>query len=110
MIILAIIRYIVLILAYLLRNKRTLDFEKIRPFECGFIPNSKSRTPFSTHFFLIAIIFLIFDVELILLFPYFLLRESGSTNKEMFILLVVLLTWGTLVEWSQSMLDWTNFK
>ena len=49
--------------------KLNLDLEKSRPFECGFTPKFSSRLPFSIRFFLITIIFLVFDVELILIFP-----------------------------------------
>lgn len=44
-------------------------FTKAIPFECGFVPNGDSRSPFSIQFFLIALVFLVFDVELILMFP-----------------------------------------
>ena len=52
-----------------LRYKYNLDREKIRPFECGFTPKFSARLPFSIRFFMVAIIFLVFDVELILIFP-----------------------------------------
>ena len=52
-----------------LRYKYNLDREKIRPFECGFTPKFSARLPFSIRFFMVAIIFLVFDVELIFNFP-----------------------------------------
>lgn len=68
---------ILLFVGLLLGIKINLDREKISPFECGFTPFFSARIPFSTRFFLVAIIFLIFDVELILMFPViFSLSES----------------------------------
>ncbi|MBD5073911.1 NAD(P)H-quinone oxidoreductase subunit 3 [Xanthomonas citri pv. citri] len=52
--------------------------EKLTPFECGFDPNKKARTPFSLRFFIVTILFLIFDVELVLIFPLGLLAEHSN--------------------------------
>nr|YP_010415151.1 NADH dehydrogenase subunit 3 [Tribolium freemani]URX54545.1 NADH dehydrogenase subunit 3 [Tribolium freemani] len=91
-------------------KKSTLDREKSSPFECGFDPKSSTRLPFSLHFFLIAIIFLIFDVEITLLFP---LIISLNFNNMMFymptlILFILILLIGLFHEWKQGALDWTN--
>ncbi|HAN1512134.1 TPA: NADH dehydrogenase subunit 3 [Escherichia coli] len=60
---------IIIIIASIISKKSFYDREKISPFECGFEPFNSSRLPFSLRFFLIAIIFLIFDVEIALIFP-----------------------------------------
>lgn len=88
--------------------KAFLDKEKLRPIECGFIPAINRRVPFSAQFFLVALIFLVFDIELILLFPVLLvLRKSMRAHRaQAFMVLVVLLNAGLFLEWSQKILEW----
>lgn len=81
--------------------------EKISPFECGFDPISKSRIPFRIHFFLIRLIFLIFDIEITLLIP--LVYLTNSFNKIYiflsFLFLIILIS-GLLIEYIEKSIDW----
>ena len=68
---------IVLVAGGGLSLKQAVEREKLSPFECGFSPKFMARLPFSIRFFLLTLVFLIFDVELVLIFP-FLARYSGT--------------------------------
>nr|NP_038235.1 NADH dehydrogenase subunit 3 [Pupa strigosa]BAA89024.1 ND3 [Pupa strigosa] len=84
--------------------------EKSSVFECGFDPLSKMRAPFSTRFFLLVILFLVFDVEVALLFPILSTLGSSSTYSiflALWLFLLVLLA-GTLHEWNEGALDWVS--
>lgn len=60
---------LMLIISPLLGRKQVREYEKNSPFECGFDPVGSGRLNFSVRFFLIAVVFLIFDVEIALLLP-----------------------------------------
>ena len=91
----------------LLSKKNIFIIEKIRPFECGFSPKFNARLPFTLRFFLISIIFIIFDVELVLIFPF--LIKIFSINIFYILLLVIIflliLILGLFHEWNQGSLD-----
>nr|ASM41828.1 NADH dehydrogenase subunit 3 [Olenecamptus subobliteratus] len=102
------INFILIIVLNLISKKSFSDREKSSPFECGFDPKNSARLPFSLQFFLIAVIFLIFDVEITLLFPLILtLKISNIMHYTMissfFILILIL---GLLHEWNQGALNW----
>nr|YP_010486853.1 NADH dehydrogenase subunit 3 [Poliometra prolixa]UWI54397.1 NADH dehydrogenase subunit 3 [Poliometra prolixa] len=90
---------------------RLPDSQKVSPYECGFDPLNSARTPFSFRFFLVAILFLLFDLEIALLFPlpysFCILVEQvfcvfiGSA-------FICLLTLGLVYEWINGGLDWAN--
>nr|YP_010309788.1 NADH dehydrogenase subunit 3 [Megetra punctata]UMR54905.1 NADH dehydrogenase subunit 3 [Megetra punctata] len=104
------ITLIVLTLVNLISKKTYFDREKSSPFECGFDPKSSARLPFSLHFFLIAIIFLIFDVEITLLFPLIMsLKISNLMNYTLILtIFILILLIGLFHEWKQGALDWTT--
>nr|QLY89882.1 NADH dehydrogenase subunit 3 [Neoleria inscripta] len=101
---------VVMLLASILSKKSLTDREKSSPFECGFDPKSSARLPFSLRFFLIAIIFLIFDVEIALILPMILI--INFSNMFMWsitsIVFIIILLFGLYHEWNQGMLDWSN--
>nr|YP_009158947.1 NADH dehydrogenase subunit 3 [Eozapus setchuanus]AIG99661.1 NADH dehydrogenase subunit 3 [Eozapus setchuanus] len=82
--------------------------EKISPYECGFDPIESARLPFSMKFFLIAITFLLFDLEIALLLP---LPWASQVNTLTLVVAVALLLISTLAlslayEWVQKGLEW----
>lgn len=102
-----IIRLIILTLNFLISIKLLKNREKISPFECGFDPLSKSRIPFRIHFFLIRLIFLIFDIEITLLIPlvYLINTYSKICILLSFLFLIILIT-GLLIEYLEKSIDW----
>nr|WNH21108.1 NADH dehydrogenase subunit 3 [Paracirrhites forsteri] len=86
------------------------DHEKLSPYECGFDPVGSARLPFSLRFFLVAILFLLFDLEIALLLPLPwgdqltspLLTFSWATS------ILILLTLGLIYEWMQGGLEWAE--
>nr|YP_009532942.1 NADH dehydrogenase subunit 3 [Euclimacia badia]AYG51277.1 NADH dehydrogenase subunit 3 [Euclimacia badia] len=103
------IAMITMIIASILSKKSFYDREKNSPFECGFDPKSSARMPFSLHFFLIAIIFLIFDVEIALLLPSILTLNISNINMWIFTLsfFISILLLGLYYEWKEGALNWT---
>nr|UKO32987.1 NADH dehydrogenase subunit 3 [Stenochironomus sp. 2CZ] len=102
------ISFIMMSLCSLLMKKKNLNRENLTPFECGFNSMNSPRLPFSIKFFLIAIIFLIFDVEITLILPLILTMKFSNlfmwtlTN---FIFLIILII-GLFLEWYQGSLNW----
>nr|AWC67649.1 NADH dehydrogenase subunit 3 [Rhapsa scotosialis] len=97
-------------LSIILSKKSFSDREKSSPFECGFDSKFSARIPFSLHFFLITVIFLIFDVEIALIFPIIPLFKMVNFFlwvKISFFFIIILII-GLYHEWNQNMLNWTN--
>nr|YP_004733401.1 NADH dehydrogenase subunit 3 [Citharinus congicus]BAK42051.1 NADH dehydrogenase subunit 3 [Citharinus congicus] len=86
------------------------DAEKLSPYECGFDPLGSARLPFSLRFFLVAILFLLFDLEIALLLP---LPWGNQLYDPTFTLfwaatVLILLTLGLIYEWVQGGLEWAE--
>nr|ALQ78800.1 NADH dehydrogenase subunit 3 [Glycera capitata] len=100
----------ILITALILSARSSQDREKLSPFECGFDPKSSARIPFSLRFFLLAVIFLVFDIEIALLIP---IPLCMKTNMTVFLLIgtfffLVILILGLIHEWNEGSLDWSS--
>nr|NP_739679.1 NADH dehydrogenase subunit 3 [Diplacanthopoma brachysoma]BAC23223.1 NADH dehydrogenase subunit 3 [Diplacanthopoma brachysoma] len=88
----------------------TPDHEKLSPYECGFDPVGSARLPFSLRFFLVAILFLLFDLEIALLLPLP-WGDQLSSPVLTFIwaaIVLFLLTLGLIYEWIQGGLEWAE--
>nr|WAB21724.1 NADH dehydrogenase subunit 3 [Lonchura vana] len=86
------------------------DSEKLSPYECGFDPLGSARLPFSIRFFLVAILFLLFDLEIALLLPlpWATQLQSPTTTLTWASTLILLLTLGLVYEWTQGGLEWAE--
>nr|QDP17858.1 NADH dehydrogenase subunit 3 [Parachtes riberai] len=99
------ISLILLMLMYMLSMWQGYNLNYFSSYECGFDPKTSTRSSFSHRFFLISILFLIFDVEITLLIPIpFLLASSNTTGLLFFFVLLLLL--GLLYETWLGSLDW----
>nr|WJK72299.1 NADH dehydrogenase subunit 3 [Crocothemis servilia servilia] len=107
---LIIITNIVMLISVVLSKKSIIDREKSSPFECGFDPFNKSRIPFSLRFFLIAVIFLIFDVEIAILLPMIESLKTSSMDSWSLVsvIFIVILLVGLYHEWNQGALEWSS--
>nr|ADK97593.1 NADH dehydrogenase subunit 3 [Halicryptus spinulosus] len=101
---------VLMVVAFVVGAKEMKSFDKLSPFECGFDPLSSARVPFSLRFFLVAVIFLIFDVEITLILPIPLALGKSSNEmvlfSSLFFMLVLLV--GLFHEWFQGALEWAE--
>nr|AQP29459.1 NADH dehydrogenase subunit 3 [Odontotermes sp. 10 TB-2017] len=99
-----------MVLTTLISKKSNEDREKSSPFECGFDPKNSARLPFSSRFFLIAVIFMIFDVEIALLLPMPVTMMTSNMKSWMVvsIMFLLILIIGLYHEWNQGSLEWSE--
>nr|YP_010925008.1 NADH dehydrogenase subunit 3 [Trimma macrophthalmum]WKD79687.1 NADH dehydrogenase subunit 3 [Trimma macrophthalmum] len=86
------------------------DQQKLYPYECGFDPIGSARLPFSMRFFLVAILFLLFDLEIALLLPLPWAHQLPNPLSTFVgaTVLIIILTLGLIYEWMQGGLEWAE--
>jgi NADH-quinone oxidoreductase subunit A len=97
---------IILTAGWLLAPKRP-DSEKLSSYECGFEPFDDSRLPFDVRYYLVAILFIIFDLETAFLFPWAVvlrkLNYVGFMSMGIFLTILII---GFIYEWKKGALEW----
>lgn len=91
----------------LVLGRRNPYKDKNAPYECGFEPFSDARARFDIRFYLVAILFIIFDIEVAFLFPWaVVLKEIGWAGFGSMMLFLGVLTVGFVYEWKKGALEW----
>ncbi len=92
--------------AFLVARQRP-DSEKVSPYECGFEAFDDARRQFDVRFYLVAILFIIFDLEVAFLFPWAVsLGEIGVFGFWTMFIFLLILTVGFVYEWRKGALEW----
>lgn len=108
-IIAALITAVLTVISWLLNKKSKTDNIKLSTYETGCLPSSDGISNISIHFYIIGIIFLILDIEIILLFPWVIaIKQLGIVGFYKIIILFNVLTLGFIYEWSNNSLQWTK--
>jgi len=83
------------------------DPEKLSPYECGFEPFEDARMKFDVRYYLVAILFILFDLEIAFLFPWaVVLNDIGFAGFLSMMLFLAILTVGFAYEWMKGALEW----
>nr|AKM70229.1 NADH dehydrogenase subunit 3 [Anoecia fulviabdominalis] len=108
MLIMTFILTLMLMIMMMINMKMKFNYNKSAPFECGFDPFNKSRMPFSLNFYLIAIIFLIFDIEISIILPMILNFKMSNMlyYNLMFMMFFLFMILTIFYEWKFGSLNW----
>jgi len=90
-------------------GKRVKDRVKDSPYECGITPTGSARERFSVKFYLVAIVFILFDIEAVFLYPWAVVyRELKMFAFVEMLLFIVLIVCGFFYIWKKGALDWSK--
>jgi NADH-quinone oxidoreductase subunit A len=103
----AIVAFALVFIPTKLLAPRSSNPNKRLPYECGVLPLEDARLPYTVHFYLIAVLFVLFDLEAVFMYPWAVTMRSlgGVGLVEMFIFIFILLV-GYLYAWKKGVLDW----
>ena len=97
----------VIVLASFVVARQNPDSEKLSPYECGFDPFADARSKFDVRFYLVSILFIIFDLEVAFLFPWAVsLGTIGHFGFWSMVVFPAVLTVGFIYEWKKGALEW----
>jgi NADH-quinone oxidoreductase subunit A len=97
---------LILLASFVIARQRP-DVEKLSPYECGFAPFEDARSRFDVRFYLVAILFIIFDLEVAFLFPWAVsLGNIGLLGFWSMMIFLAVLTIGFVYEWKKGALEW----
>nr|QDA23185.1 NADH dehydrogenase subunit 3 [Systolederus spicupennis] len=104
------IALLMIMLSMMISKKKNSNREKSSPFEWGFDPKTQARMPFSIQFFMISMLFLIFDIEIALMLPLIPIFKTSSllywwVSSSVFIMILLM---GLYYEWNEGVLKWAN--
>ena len=103
----AIAMSVMMIMASIIIGRQKPDVEKLSAYECGFEAFEDARVKFDVRFYLVAILFIIFDLEIAFLFPWAVsLGEIGVFGFWSMMLFLGVLTIGFIYEWKKGALEW----
>ncbi|HVM77970.1 MAG TPA: NADH-quinone oxidoreductase subunit A [Stellaceae bacterium] len=98
---------LVMVVASYVVARQKPDSEKLSPYECGFEPFDDARSKFDVRFYLVAILFIIFDLEVAFLFPWAVsLGSLGMFGFWSMVVFLAVLTVGFIYEWRKGALEW----
>tara|TARA_B100000809_G_scaffold112192_1_gene110712 strand:+ start:81 stop:512 length:432 start_codon:yes stop_codon:yes gene_type:complete len=105
-----------LIIQHLISPRHNKDNDKLMSYECGEVPEGSAWVKFNIRFYIIALVFIIFDVEVVFLFPWaavyqsFIASGNGLLVLIEMLLFVIILTIGFAYVWIKGDLDWVKMK
>jgi NADH:ubiquinone oxidoreductase subunit 3 (subunit A) len=107
-VLLIIVVFLLLGITYI-ANPSVYEYEKRSAYECGFEPFGDARSFFDAHFYIVGLLFIIFDLEVVFLIPFVASVEStGPYEYAGFLIFMFILLFGFYYEWCLGLLDWVR--